>query len=127
MKRGSGRNREIYVGVRREGTSFRASKRGFFSISATVGRSGLSFASQKRTLAFYSSMKNAPFGVNSAQNAFLENVGKSVLVFAHIPEMDSPEWQTGAVAGPDLGRIPEGSGRVYLRRCRGDPVVYLLS
>ena len=31
---------------------------------------------------------------------------KSVWFFAHIPEMDSPEWQTGAVAGPDWGWIP---------------------
>jgi hypothetical protein len=44
------------------------------------------------------------------QNGFLENAGKSVLFFAHIPETDSPEWQTGAVAVPDWGWIPEGPG-----------------
>ncbi|MDO9323838.1 MAG: hypothetical protein Q7T80_02665, partial [Methanoregula sp.] len=71
----------------------------------------LSFASQKRLLAFYSSMQNAPFGVNRNQNGFLEKVCKSVRFFAHIPEMDSPEWQTGAFAGPDWWWIPEGFGR----------------
>jgi hypothetical protein len=32
MNRGSGMMREIHVGVRREVASFRASKRGFFSL-----------------------------------------------------------------------------------------------
>ncbi|MDO9324881.1 MAG: hypothetical protein Q7T80_07985, partial [Methanoregula sp.] len=59
------------------------------------------FASQKRILAFYNSMQNAQFGVNRAQNGFFEKVCKSVRFFAYIPEMDPPEWQTGAFAGPD--------------------------
>jgi hypothetical protein len=46
-------------------------------------------------------MQNAPFGLNRKQNGFLETVCKSVRFFAYIPEMDSPEWQTGAFAGPD--------------------------
>jgi len=72
-------------------------------------------------------MENAPFGVNRKQNGFLEKVCKSVLFFAHIQEMDSPEWQTGAFAGPDWRWNLEGSGSVYLRRCRVETLIYLLT
>jgi hypothetical protein len=96
-------------------------KGGSFPLDRATPPAPSGFASQTFVLAFYSSMQNAPFGVNPAQNGFLENVCKSVRFFAHIPEMDSPEWQTGAVAGPDWGWIPEGFGSVYLRRYRGIP------
>jgi len=64
-------------------------------------------------------MKNAPFGSNRKQNVFLEIVCKSVHFFAHIPEMDSPEWQTGAFTGPDWMWVPEGIVSVDLRWYRG--------
>ena len=101
--------------------------RGSFPFDRATYPDPLSFASQKRTLAFYSSMENAPFGVNRKQNGFLEKVCKSVLFFAHIQEMDSPEWQTGAFAGPDWRWNYEGSGSVYLRRCRVETLIYLLT
>jgi hypothetical protein len=43
----------------------------------------LSFAFQKRTLAFYRATQNAPFGVIRVENAIPEKVCKSAAVFAH--------------------------------------------
>jgi hypothetical protein len=77
-------------------------KGGSFPFDRATYPDPLSFAFQKRTIAFYISMENAPFGVNRKQNGFFENVCKSVRFFAHLPEMDSPEWQTGAVLGVDI-------------------------
>ena len=57
----------------------------------------LSFASQKRPLAFYSSMENAPFGVNRAESAYFKKVCNTASFFAGIPEMDRPDRQTGAL------------------------------
>ena len=93
-------------------------KGGSFPVDRVTPQPPMSFAIQKRTLAFNYSKQYAPFGVNRKQNGFLEKVCKSVLFFAHIPEMDSPEWQTGALSGPDWRWNHEGSGSVYLRRCR---------
>ena len=91
-------------------------KGGSFPLDRATYPDPLRFASQKRTIAFYSSMQNAPFGVNRKQNGFLEKVCKSVRFLAHIPEMNPPEWQTGSFAGPDWKWIHEGFVSVYLRR-----------
>ena len=68
----------------------------------------LSFASQKHLLAFYSSMQNAPFGVNRAQNAFFENVCRNSMFFAHVPEMTPPGLAIRGRSGAGLGGVNAG-------------------
>jgi hypothetical protein len=72
-------------------------------------------------------MKIAPFGLNRAENVFLENVCKSVRFLHIIPETGSPEWQTGVAAGPDWKVGDRLSERVFIRQYRGAILVYCLS
>jgi len=46
-------------------------------------------------------MEIAPFGVNRAEWAFFEKVCRNSMFFAHVPEMGSPDGQSGALAEPD--------------------------
>ena len=57
-------------------------------------------------------MEIAPFGVNRAEWAFFEKVCRNSMFFAHVPEMGSPDGQSGAVARPDweLGDRVSGVG-----------------
>ena len=94
---------------------------GSFPLDRATPPASLSFASQKRILAFYSSMENAPFGVNRSDNAILENVCRNSMFFARFPEMALPDGQSGAVAKPDLGGGMQLSGRGCLRQCMASP------
>jgi len=47
-------------------------KQAFLSLFTYFSPSDKRSASQKRTLAFYSSMKNAPFGLNSKEIAYFK-------------------------------------------------------
>jgi hypothetical protein len=73
----------------------------FFPLDRATLPASLSFASHKRTLAFYSSKEISPFGANRAKNAFREKAGKTASFFAAYPEIDRPEGQTGAAEEPD--------------------------
>ena len=86
---------------------------GSFSLDRATYPAPLSFASQKRTLAFYSSMENAPFGLNTDEIAYFKKVCKSVRFFAQVREMTFPDWQSGAVAEPDWGVGMQVFGRGF--------------
>jgi hypothetical protein len=84
-------------------------KQGFPSFLHTPARIILSFASQKRTLAFYSATQNAPFGVIQAENAYSEKVCKSVPAFCN----NSGKGVSGrAIRGRKVAGLRWGRGTI---------------
>ncbi len=67
------------------------------------GRSALSFASQKRTIAFYSSKENAPFAVNPVENVFPEKMCRNSHFFASNSGNYPPGEVIRARTGPGSG------------------------